>query len=357
MVLPSLIDLTNNTIYIVNPACQNISNLETLILKQNKLRGLHDQSFGQCPQLKKLDLSYNHLSTKVIAANTFHGLSKLTTLNLSNNPMELLNFSRNTFRGLSYLHNIDISHCKFKRLEANFFNGLDKLDNLSLENNEIAVLVSHTFSETKELRTLKLQKNVIKEIQPQALTGLNNLVHLDLQYNQLSTFPPTYTDKTQTKLSCRMSETPLSKLQKLYLGHNKISVIQPCAFELFPNLKESWLNDNLLSELPSDIFYSVSKLAVLNLANNWFKHFDGIILQPLINLTQFNISYNQLENFNPKEIMFHLNHLRYFGIAGNYVISYRKCYCTLTRKTWILNLFTLCYITLVMSMELDVSMK
>ena len=85
------------------------TNLDTLILKNNKILRFYDGTFKNMPYLSYLDLSYNRLSNlnigvfegafnlqtiylnnnnlEQVGSDAFHGLTKLTAYSLANNPV------------------------------------------------------------------------------------------------------------------------------------------------------------------------------------------------------------------------------------------------------------------------------
>jgi Leucine-rich repeat (LRR) protein len=84
--LPELIELNleSNDIRIITPGTFNVSNLENLNLKYNKILRMENDTFSGLFKLKYLCLKGNNL--QYIHPHTFSGLPKLKRLNLSKNP-------------------------------------------------------------------------------------------------------------------------------------------------------------------------------------------------------------------------------------------------------------------------------
>ena len=103
---------------------QNFNKLEKLILRNNKIIRLYQNTFRGLTKLKYLDLGYNRLTD--LQPDNFVGLDALQTLYLNNNSINSIN--SNTFNALVNIINYDFTG-----------NPITQIYNLSLLNGVLTI--------------------------------------------------------------------------------------------------------------------------------------------------------------------------------------------------------------------------
>ncbi|XP_077518755.1 uncharacterized protein LOC144128861 isoform X1 [Amblyomma americanum] len=85
-----------------------------------------------------------------------------------------------------------------------------------------------------------------------------------------------------------------SNVSVLVLHDNRIAIIEPGVFAVFPQLQLLDLGQNSLSSLHEDVFKNLTNLRVLNLSRNKLIHPPPQLFAPLVSLEQLNLNYNPL---------------------------------------------------------------
>ncbi|XP_033121619.1 lumican-like [Anneissia japonica] len=181
-----------------------------------------------CPEIKHLDMRYNHLERFSTRINDYYpnlgtldfGAAKITSISLKvfENCSTLIkifmdsnaitNIKKYTFEGLTSLKYLYLSGNKLTRIQRNIFDPLNKtLLYLDHSHNKVHKIQEKAFQELSRLERLFLQNNQLTTINSGMLKGLKSLTHLYLSNNNI-TYVPHATFK----------EMPL--LQELKLGNN-----------------------------------------------------------------------------------------------------------------------------------------
>lgn len=168
--------------------------IETLILRNNKIKKIELKAFQNLTLLKKLDLSENRLTTKELVKEVFEGLfddkqyeplKNLKWLNLASNDLHSLNVD--VFDHLPNLETLYLSHNPFGVIDlstANAISGINNLQFLDLSNMDLREIPINMLHSPRELKTLNLASNILTKI-PEALTYAINLIDLNLDDNPM----------------------------------------------------------------------------------------------------------------------------------------------------------------------------
>lgn len=231
--------------------------LETLIINYNKIKKVEGYTFKgrYLPQLKKLDLGYNKIST--IAKYAFYDLPELSKLYLNNNNLGLL--QNNVFYMLQNLELLQISATPLYTIQPFTFSTLTNLRQLILHYNRLSFLQPETFSNLKKLKKLDLAGNLFSEI-PRSFDQLSNLEILDLMDNQIQELPPgvfnglvrlkelLLNQNQIEKVSVDLMEPYTSRVQRLDISYNQIRSLElKFLNKVLPNLEWIDLTENLFS--------------------------------------------------------------------------------------------------------------
>ncbi|XP_061602625.1 toll-like receptor 5 [Cololabis saira] len=330
---------------------QPLSSLETLNLFGNQIRRLQPSMFfANMTKLTGLNLKLNKID-KICESDVvgFEG-KHFSVFNLNSVPLKAMSSSNfdwkkcgNPLRGMSFQvldlsHNrlsvnhlrlffraIDgakISHLKlsghmgrgfsFSNLpdpDNSTFEGLKNSSVLSLDlsKNRIFALQQGLFSPLKEVTAIDLSRNRVNEIHRQAFQGLqNNLQVLNLSHNLLGEiYSHTFASLTSLRL--------------LDLSHNHIGGLGYGSFSALPNLKVLYLTGNSLRDLGFPA--ALPSLDYLLLNDN------KLIPSSVYSLTQFasNVTYLSIEDnklTNLEDVSTFVNqfkHLRSLLYGGNRV--------------------------------------
>ena len=115
------------------------------------------------------------------------------------------------------------------------------------------------FHGLQSLISLYLSSNVISIVEPGSFEGLSSLIRLSLTGNNIAAIYP------ETFMGLKLYR---STLEELYLGNNRITVIQKNAFEGFTVLDYLGLENNQISEINSGGFHGLSSLTHIDFEHN-----------------------------------------------------------------------------------------
>lgn len=226
--------------------------LKTLSLAHNEILDLHYLALAGLLDLEHLDLSSNNLSK--LSEATFPPFPSLKSADLQNNPIEFvlpmtfatlnatkelifgsksiafdLTNANGAFLSLDQLKTLNILNVRSLSLHQSLFNGLKELERLRLKG-YVERIEYDAFSEMPHLKELILSGCGISEISMDAFFGIKNLCVIDLSYNQLSLVPAGVFDEQS-------------------------------------QLKEIYLQNNFLENLPKN-FFNIKSLKLVRLINN-----------------------------------------------------------------------------------------
>ncbi|XWS11006.1 hypothetical protein CRYUN_Cryun38cG0046800 [Craigia yunnanensis] len=253
------------------------SRVTSLILPKRDLKGKISSSLARLDQLKRLDLSCNHLGY-------------VLPLELSNlKQLEFLDLSYNMLSGTVSKSVSGLISIQWLNISSNLFNGdlleLGRFPDVAvfnLSNNSFTGQVcSQICSYAKRIQVLDLSMNLLVG----SLEGLDNcsisLQQLHLDYNSLSGYLPDsfYSMLSLQRLSISENNfsgqlskklSKLSSLKSLIIYGNHFSGRLPDVFGNLAQLELLCAHSNLFSgPLPSSLALC-SKLHVLDLRNNSF---------------------------------------------------------------------------------------
>ncbi|MEE6502784.1 hypothetical protein FKM82_004635 [Ascaphus truei] len=297
--------------------------LKSLDLLGNFITSIPNEAFNGMPNLERIDLSKNNITSSGIAPLAFKSLKNLKRLYLDGNvldqippglpsTLEELKLNENKLQGLdkeslqdlthlvtlemedNQLSEANVSplafkplqHLSYMRLGRNKFRTIPEglpasIEELYIENNEIEEILETSFNRTTNLNTIILRHNKLQEdrIAPMAWILQENLESIDLSYNKFY-HVPSYLPKSLVHLVLvgnQIERIPgyvfahlTPGLEYLYLSFNKLDNdgIDPVSFHgAFHSLREIFLDHNELKSVPVGM-EDMKDLHVLRLNNN-----------------------------------------------------------------------------------------
>ena len=307
---------------------QNLTDIETLNMKENHLTELPLAFLDNNPNMQVLKLAYNKIET--LPLGVFSNLYNMSLLNLDgmglNNDVwlelknlttleflfmsnnDLTSFDNKTMSKLMELHRLEISGNLFQQIPNGTFAFQGKLGFLNMSGNSIERIEKASFHGLSSLENLYLQFNQIKTVHSDALSQLLELQILNISHNHLETIPSFPTFLRILDLRCNYiidfdSSTFLGMhmLQGLSLMSNRLTFLPDDAFRTNVNLSILNLASNNISSFDNQIFPEQSKLKSLVLHNNSISTIPSFTNKMFQNLRVIDISENKLVTLAAKK--------------------------------------------------------
>ncbi|XP_043374776.1 extracellular matrix protein 2 isoform X3 [Dermochelys coriacea] len=208
--LPTGCSISDTTVSCVNARLTQIPpitdpDLTSLELEGNTITSIPDEAFNGIPNLERLDLSKNNITSPGIGSQAFKILKKLKRLYMDENALE---------------------HIPPELPSA--------LEELKINENHLHAIDEDSLQELKNLVTLELESNKLSEanVSPLAFRPLKSLSYLRLGRNKFRTVP---------------QGLPTS-IEELYLENNQIEEISEICFNHTSNINIIVLKHNKLEE-------------------------------------------------------------------------------------------------------------
>ncbi|XP_076231109.1 uncharacterized protein LOC143177181 [Calliopsis andreniformis] len=296
--------------------------LESLALVSGRLPHVPQKAMATLSSLKALDLEANLVHE--LPSYSFYGLS-LTKLNLKGN--QIIKISEYAFAGLeNTLMDLDLAENKIRVFPMTSLRRLEHLTSLRLAWNEVSELPEDGYSRLKALNFLDLSSNNFKKIPLNCFRCCPSLKTLSLYYNAVE-----FVDKDAFISLIDLESIDLShnkivsldvatfranqRLRSIDLSHNHIHYIRG-VFSKLPELKELFLAENNILEIPAETFAGSTSLSVVYLQQNAIRRIDARGLATLSQLAQLHLSGNYIEKV-PRDFLEHCENLSTLSLDGN----------------------------------------
>ncbi|XP_055540161.1 chaoptin [Wyeomyia smithii] len=331
------------------------SNLQTLLLRNNKITSLNYGAFNGLETIKEISLSFNDIH--YVHPNVFDNISgtlkilelsfgiyreeypmdalsvltELMWLGLDNNNLKLIpdealsslgqltyvNFAfnritrlpRTVFRADIHknLVEIDLSFNLIETLHTNTFDNLELIQIINLSSNKIKTIEKNSFYDLPYLTYVDLSFNGVQNVSECAFSFLPALLSVDLMYNELGSFSLKmfkHVSNATTPMRLNISNNAIDNFDgdvnsllyvySLDASHNMLH--DTGAFRaLAYSLRILYLNWNNFSTLGNHAFGDLQILEILNLANNNISSLRRRSFAGLVNLQEFDLSDNKIE--------------------------------------------------------------
>lgn len=217
----------------IGDAIYPLHKLHRLLLQQNEISEIEDNSFVGLKNLYDLDLSYNRLNR--IRRNTFAGLPLLSILGLNHNNIESIDDGALALPTLDLLF---LRRNKLKRLSDVVFRPLSSLHSIFLDDNELEHIGRSLYG-LSNVVYISLKGNRIQDVD---LVGFANLPHLD----RLQLTKSGFNLRTTTIEDGQDWKSPLTELT---IDDNDLSnEFELEKLRIFPHLEVLNLDDNLFTD-------------------------------------------------------------------------------------------------------------
>eukprot|EP00253_Pinus_taeda_P010135 PITA_10135 len=282
----------------------NCTNLQSLSLANNDIRGDLPGSIGGFSQLHSLNLSENRFTGKI--PPEISNLTRLLLLNLDDNLL-----SGEIPSALGGMPQLQLLHLCGNNLEGNIpyqFSQMKALYELYLSRNKFTGEIREVFSSLQQLRRLDLSHNKFSGNIPDSIGNCSRLELLDLSYNQLSgVMPSKVASLHNLQFYINVSHNALTGKLPAELGG--MQMVQ--AIDLSAN--------NFKGSIPGQLV-NCAGLGYLNLSHNLLEGAIPTLIAQLADLQDMDLSFNQLSGPLPRSIeklgkLRHLN-LSYNNLAG-----------------------------------------
>lgn len=284
------------------------------------------EAISYLTELMWLGLDNNNL--KIIPDESLSNLSELTYINLSFNRLTLIPtelFKADVHRNML---EIDMSYNAIEKLTSQTFHNLAMLQIINLSSNKIKSIQRLTFDNLPHLTFIDLTYNQLKNLSESAFETLPNLLSVDLMFNALTTFSLKsfkHVSNTSKPMSINISNNAINHfdgelntylyIYSLDVSNNLLS--DPQSFRnIGYSLRILYLNGNNLSALGNHAFGDLPYLEILNLARNNISSLRKRSFQGLPNLQELDLGHNQLDLLQVEQFS-NLNKLRYLKLNNN----------------------------------------
>ena len=292
--------------------------LRILSIHHNLLTELGNRSFMNYNQLERLNAEHNTIA--FIDRGTFEPLQQLMVLELNHNLI--------TFLPIYYLQNnahlyiIDLSHNKISNISSTLVStqmygnlyGWQNMSVVDLSFNKVTTINEDDFLPWRNCSVdkFKVNDNNVTFLQPKAFRHLPKLGILNMNKINLATFDVGYF----------MGHV---EIERLLIASSGIKYIRPVNIssmqkENVPLIKELYLSDNNLSNIPGYALRGFEKLQVLNLQGNRISSINNESFCGLNALVKLSLPWNKISSL-PRASFACASNLLKIDLSSNYLAT------------------------------------
>ncbi len=299
-------NLERNNLVRIDGAFKKLSNVNVLVLKQNRISELGEDSFLGLENLISVDLSDNRISD--IGLGVFSN-QFLNEINVSGNALREI--GQQTFLDLPILEVLDLSRNSIVGIKNGAFDNIPRLKKLYLSRNRMSSYRGDFFANTgneTDLHTLDVSHNELTYLYPESFSYHPYLRFVDFSSNKFSFFPTQFIrgllQLETLNLSGNLIKSVddgdfanLPKLRKINLSRNEVSQVSETGFQNSSQLQEVDLSHNAITELKSDTFSGLVRL-LLDLSHNNLTQMPKSIFErrKVARLQSLNLGHNKFES-------------------------------------------------------------
>ncbi|XP_048877953.1 extracellular matrix protein 2 [Brienomyrus brachyistius] len=252
------------------------------------------------PELKELSLEGNAITS--IPAEAFNGIPNLERINLGKNKLTSAGISPHAFKNLRHLRRLYMDGNLLQQIPEDLPSSLEEL---KINENKLSGIDDDSLDDLSTLITLELEGNLLSEgnVDPTAFQALKQLAYLRLGRNHFRTIPQGLPQSLlelylENNLIEEISGSALNRttnLNVVVLRHNKLdeSRIAPLAWINHKNLESIDLSHNKLYQVPS---FLPRSLVHLVLVGNQIDRIPGYVFAHMNpGIEYLYLSFNKLD--------------------------------------------------------------
>lgn len=283
----------------------NTKVITELDLSRNLLCNVGYNAFLYVLRIVSLDLSHNKLSDFIVNSEN---MAQLRTLNLSNNRITF--FVPHTFYTMRSLETLDISNNNLRYSSHYPFAHTYNLVYLNMANNKLErginlniMMKSHSEHNVLDLSDTELSEFHLPSRESAYVTVLilNSNKITDASFINLASHAGLKSLEMRRNQIDKLNATSLhlpTTLMSLSLSENKITEIGPSTFHYMRHLRYLNLSNNQLETLQYGAFQGLTALTRLDLSNNRITNLDSKLLMDLKTLDVLYLRSNGLVNLD-----------------------------------------------------------
>ncbi|XP_055338624.1 insulin-like growth factor-binding protein complex acid labile subunit [Paramacrobiotus metropolitanus] len=267
-----------------NAALKKI-NLGKLTLLQNGIERIANGVFKDLSKNFR-ELLIRDAALQVIENSAFNDLQFIQNISIQDaHSLEKLPKLQN----LPELRFLGINNNSVHFLESGFLSNLPKLKEISLRKNRIEIFDMQAFAKIPAVTSLDLSGNLLKDISflPLVLRSLPSLNFLLLAQNKIQTIPVNFLDGLSSLLLIDLRRNEIAKLPERLISSDSGNSV----------LRELYLGQNFINEIPADFFDNLTGLKTLSFANNSLS-LIGQQFAPLKDLLYLRLEGNRLQRIS-----------------------------------------------------------
>lgn len=225
-------------------------------------------------------------------------------------------------------YHLKCAECFIPTFSATTFPYENNLISFNVSDSKVQMVTEKAFSSLGNVQYIYLIGNGLQNISAGAFDGLHLVYELHLEENRLKDLSVGFLrglEATTVTLNENLVEeipgdvfSGVLSILALDLSFNKIHLLHANSFEHLDALERLLLNDNKICHLPLGVFGPLQALTHLNLANNKLRALEISSLSGLTNLITLNISGNEIADFDGAALL-PLSRLSHLDVSRNFL--------------------------------------